>query len=114
MTNSKGIIQTVNPAFTEITGYTAEQSIGQKPSFLKSGKHDSTFYETMWKQLGEQQSWSGNIWNKKKDGSLCLQYLTIDGIQNDVGEIAYYVGVINEIDPAEIQGVSLKGNLNKK
>lgn len=114
VTNSKGIIQNVNPAFTEITGYTAEQSIGQKPGFLKSGKHDRNFYDTMWKQLNEKQSWSGNIWNKKKNGNLYLQYLTINAIQNDMDEIAYYVGVFSELDPTEIQNASLKVNLNTK
>lgn len=114
VTNSKGIIQTINPAFTEITGYTTEESIGKTPGFLKSGKHDGSFYEMMWKQIKEKKSWSGNIWNKKKNGNLYLQYLTINGIQNDVGEINYYVGVFSEVDPKEVQNASLKVDRNTK
>lgn len=112
VTNPKGIIQTVNPAFTAITGYSADQAIGQKPDFLKSGKHDKPFYEAMWKQLRENNVWSGSIWNKKKNGELYLQHLTINGIQNDVGETNYYVGVFTEINPAEIQNHSLKAVIN--
>ncbi|MFC7679956.1 MFS transporter [Paenibacillus sp. GCM10028914] len=114
VTNAKGIIQTINPAFTEITGYTVEESVGQKPGFLKSGKHDKAFYESLWKQLKEKKSWSGNICNKKKNGEMFLQYLTINGIQNEAGEINYYVGVFSEIDPAEIQSTSLKFGLSTK
>lgn len=114
VTNAKGIIQNVNPAFTEITGYTAEEAIGKTPGFLKSGKHQKPFYEGMWKQLKEKQSWSGNIWNKKKNGDLYLQYLTINAIQNDSGETNYYVGVFSEIDPAEIQNATLQVNQKKQ
>ncbi|GIP44429.1 hypothetical protein J45TS6_28880 [Paenibacillus sp. J45TS6] len=116
VTNSKGIIQTINPAFTEITGYTVEESIGKTPGFLKSGKHETPFYDVMWKQLKEKHSWSGNIWNKKKNGNLYLQYLTINAIQNDVGETNYYVGVFSEVDPKEVQNASLKldGNTKQK
>ncbi|WP_018758384.1 MFS transporter [Paenibacillus terrigena] len=108
VTNPKGLILTVNPAFTEITGYVAEVAIGQKPGFLKSGKHEKPFYDVMWKQLKEKKAWAGNIWNKKQNGELYLQHLTINGIQNDVGETNYYVGVFSEIDPVEIQKNTLK------
>ncbi|MDF2939342.1 MAG: nitrate/nitrite transporter [Paenibacillaceae bacterium] len=101
VTNPKGLILTVNPAFTAITGYTKEAAIGQKPGFLKSGLHDKKFYESMWKQLAEEQAWSGSIWNKKRNGEVYLQHITINAIQNDVGETAYYVGVFNEINTGE-------------
>lgn len=102
VTNPKGIIQTVNPAFTAITGYTAEEAIGHTPGFLKSGKHDKAFYDAMWKELKEKKVWTGNIWNRKQTGEMYLQRLTINAIQNDMGEISYYVGVFNEIDPSEL------------
>ncbi|MCM3782223.1 MFS transporter [Neobacillus mesonae] len=114
VTNAKGIIQNVNPAFTEITGYTAEESIGKTPGFLKSGKHDKAFYDVMWNQLKEKHAWSGNIWNRKSNGELYLQFLTINGIQNDTGETNYYVGVFSELNPAEIQSASLKVGLGTK
>lgn len=99
VTNKKGIIITINPAFTAVTGYTADMAIGQKSGFLKSGRHDKAFYDLMWKQLQENNAWCGNLWNKKKNGELYLQYLTINAVQNDVGETSYYVGVFSEIEP---------------
>lgn len=100
VTNKKGYIITVNPAFTQVTGYTPELAIGQKPGFLKSGEHDKEFYESMWKQLLENYAWCGKVWNKKKNGEVYLQLLTINAIKNDVGESNYYVGVFSEITPS--------------
>lgn len=102
VTNAKGQIVTVNPAFTDITGYTGEEAMGQKPGFLKSGKHDKAFYDTMWEQLKANNVWSGRIWNKKRNGELYLQHLTINGIKNDTGETNYYVGLFSELDPKEL------------
>ncbi|WP_052339205.1 MFS transporter [Gorillibacterium massiliense] len=98
VTNKSGIIINVNPAFTEITGYTAEMAIGQKPGILKSGRHDREFYDRLWGQLKETGAWNGKIWNKKHNGNIYLQMLTINGIKNDVGEISYFVGVFQEIE----------------
>ncbi|WP_232510209.1 nitrate/nitrite transporter [Paenibacillus crassostreae] len=99
VTNKKGIIINVNPAYTAVTGYTADMAIGQKSGFLKSGRHDKEFYESMWKGLKENNCWSGNIWNKKRNGEAFLQHITINAVQNDVGETNYYVGVFSEVDP---------------
>lgn len=100
VTNKKGIIINVNPAYTAVTGYTAEMAIGQKSGFLKSGRHDKAFYESMWKQLKENNAWSGEIWNKKKSGEIFLQHISINAVQGDVGETSYYVGVFTEVEPS--------------
>jgi NNP family nitrate/nitrite transporter-like MFS transporter len=97
VTNKKGMIININPAYTAITGYTAEMAIGQKSGFLKSGHHDQAFYELMWKQLKEDHAWSGNIWNKKVSGELFLQHISINAVQSDVGDTSYYVGVFSEV-----------------
>ncbi|MGG4396231.1 MFS transporter [Paenibacillus thiaminolyticus] len=99
VTNKKGFIVAVNQAFTAVTGYTPEMAVGQKSGFLKSGRHDQAFYASMWNQLKEKDSWVGEIWNKKRNGDIYLEHLTINAVKDDLGETSYYVGVFQEIGP---------------
>jgi diguanylate cyclase (GGDEF)-like protein/PAS domain S-box-containing protein len=98
VTDNRGVIQSVNPAFAEITGYTALEAIGHTSALLKSGKHDSGFYKTMWDTIASGGQWRGEIWNKRKDGSLYPQLLSISAIKNEEGEVANYVGVFTDIE----------------
>lgn len=70
----------VNPAFTRITGYSPEEAIGQSTRLLSSGKHDSKFYEEMWRTLLQTGTWAGEIWNRRKDGSPYVEWMTITAL----------------------------------
>ncbi|WP_339229689.1 MFS transporter [Oceanobacillus sp. FSL K6-2867] len=97
VTNKKRIIQNVNPAFERITGYTKEEVLGKTPAILKSGKQDKAFYDGMWNSINKNGFWEGEIWNKRKNGEMYPELLTISPVKNNVGEIKYYVGVFNDI-----------------
>ena len=90
-------ITAVNPAFCRITGYTEEEVIGQTPKLLSSGRHGKEFYERMWSDLTEKGSWASEIWNKKKDGSLYPQWLSISAVRGENGNIQQYVSVLTDI-----------------
>lgn len=96
LTDSNGIIQQVNPAFTKITGYTQEEVIGKTPSVLQSGEHDNHFYEQMWDRLKSDGFWEGAIWNKRKNNQVYKEWLTITAIKDDAGETKHYVGMFKE------------------
>ncbi len=87
----------VNPAFTEITGYTAEEVMGANPSILKSGVQDQNFYIDMWKVIREKGCWQGEVINRHKHGELYPESLTIHTINNEAGEIIYYVGIFSDL-----------------
>jgi diguanylate cyclase (GGDEF)-like protein/PAS domain S-box-containing protein len=98
VTDRDGVIQAVNPSFTRITGFNADESIGQEPgALLASGRHDSDYYQLMWYELVQKGRWSGEIWNRRKDGSLFPEWLSIAVVRNDEGEISGYVGVFSDI-----------------
>ncbi|WP_226035904.1 nitrate/nitrite transporter [Aquibacillus saliphilus] len=97
VTDINGKIVTVNPAFTEHTGYSLEESVGNNPKMLSSGKQSKEFYQKMWIELKNKDFWQGEIWNKRKDGSHYLEWLTINAIKDDSGEIIQYAGVFSDI-----------------
>ena len=80
VTGEDEVILSVNPAFTEITGYSAEEAVGQSPRMLKSLHHDRAFYVDMWRSLGETGRWQGEIWNRRKGGEVYLEWMTITRI----------------------------------
>lgn len=93
ITDPDGIIEWVNPAFTKLTGYSIEESIGQKPSLLKSGVQNDDFYLNMWNELISGRVWSGEIINRRKDGSLYFEEETITPVMNDQGEITRFIAI---------------------
>jgi MFS transporter, NNP family, nitrate/nitrite transporter len=97
VTHTDGRIIAVNPAFSKITGYTEEEVIGQTPATLKSGKQSDDFYETMWQELKATGEWQGEIWNKRKDGTLFLEWLNISAVKDETGEHIRYVGTFSAI-----------------
>lgn len=92
----KNIIS-VNPAFSKITGYSADEVIGKNPRILKSGKHDPVFYSNMLGALEKNGQWEGEIWNKRKDGSIYPEWLSISTVKNSEGEILQYLALFNDI-----------------
>lgn len=97
VTDSSGKILSINPAFTELTGYTEKEVIGKTPGILSSGKHDSAYYDAMWKAINETGIWQGEIWNKKKNGDIFLEFLMISAVNNDSDEVIRYVGTFTDI-----------------
>lgn len=97
VTDDKGVIVSVNPAFTEITGYSAAEAMGQRPSLLKSDHHDAVFYQRLWASVTDTGSWQGEIWNRRKGGEAFLEWLTINRIPEDDGTPAAFVAVFNDI-----------------
>lgn len=91
ITDADCTILRVNHAFTESTGYTAEEAVGQKPSLLKSGRHDAEFYRAMWESINDTGAWRGEIWDRRKNGKVAPDMLTISAVKSgDV--VTHYVG----------------------
>ncbi len=97
VTNADQIIESVNPAFTMITGYEAHEVIGKKPSILSSGRHDKTFFESMYKALALAGHWQGEIWNRRRDGEIYAQWITVNAVKNDAEELTNYVAIFSDI-----------------
>jgi diguanylate cyclase (GGDEF)-like protein/PAS domain S-box-containing protein len=97
ITDAAGVILRVNQAFTGITGYTAEEAVGQKPGLLNSGRHDAAFYAAMWESIHHTGSWQGDIWNRRKNGEIYPERLTITAVKGDAGEITNYVATLHDI-----------------
>lgn len=95
--DAKGVIQYVNPALEQSTGYSREEIIGQKPSLWKSGKHDLSFYENLWNTITKGSVWKGHIVNKKKNGILYEEETSISPIRDEAGIITNYVAVKKDI-----------------
>ena len=96
ITDASGTIVSVNPAFTEITGYSAEEAIGQTPRLLKSNRHDEAFYREMWRTIESDGQWKGQIWNRRKSGEVFLESQTIRKLLGEDG-VVRFVAVFNDI-----------------
>jgi len=97
ITDAQGIIQSVNRAFTHITGYSAEEAVGKNPSILKSDRHDAEFYKNMWSTLLNKGRWEGEIWNRRKNGEVYPEWLTITAITDDYGRLSHHVAVFHDM-----------------
>ena len=90
-------ILAVNPAYTEITGYSEAEMIGQNPRLLQSGRHDRAFYQALWASLRKTGHWQGELWNRRKNGELYPQWVTLSTVRDHRGEPTHYVGVFTDI-----------------
>lgn len=97
ITDANNLIIDVNPAFTRITGYTRDEVRGKNPGLLSSGRHDREFYAAMWRVLAQEDSWRGEIWNRRKNGELYAELLSISVIRGNDGEVLRYVAVFSDI-----------------
>jgi len=93
ITDCDGSIQWVNAAFTRATGYTSEEVLGKTSRTLKSGKHDVTLYENLWKTILSGNVWQGELTNRRKDGSLSVEETTITPVRSGDGEISNFIGI---------------------
>jgi diguanylate cyclase (GGDEF)-like protein/PAS domain S-box-containing protein len=92
VTDENGIIIRVNQAFTRLTGYSAEEALGGKPSMLKSDRQDEEFYRRMWESLHRDSGWQGEIWNRRKNGEIYPEWLNITAVIGKDGKVTNYVG----------------------
>jgi diguanylate cyclase (GGDEF)-like protein/PAS domain S-box-containing protein len=97
ITDPTGIIVRVNQAFTRLTGYSAEEAIGRTPALFKSGRHDEAYYQRMWAALKEHGYWQGEIWNRRKNGKIYAEMLTISSVVAPDGQVSNYIGTFSDI-----------------
>jgi diguanylate cyclase (GGDEF)-like protein/PAS domain S-box-containing protein len=97
ITDEHANILRVNKAFTDISGYTSAEVIGRNPRLLSSGRHDQRFYEAMWRSINSTGSWVGEIWNRRKDGGVFPEHLTITSVKDAAGKVINYVGSLTDI-----------------
>jgi hypothetical protein len=97
ITNTKGIIEYVNPHFTKLTGYSFKEAIGQNPNLLKSGDQNDAFYKDLWDTITIGNVWKGEFQNKKKNGEEYWEYASIAPITNQKGEITSYIAIKEDI-----------------
>lgn len=97
VSNPEGRILMANNAFTQLTGYRLSEIKGQRTNLLKSGRHDTAFYERMWDELLHKGFWEGDIWNKVRSGEIRCHHLSISTVRDDSLEPQYYVGMLQDV-----------------
>jgi diguanylate cyclase (GGDEF)-like protein/PAS domain S-box-containing protein len=97
VTDADNKIISINPAFTVLTGYSLEDSIGKNPKLLDSGQHDQAFYEALWESVKTTGNWQGEVWNCRKSGDAYVEWLSINTIYNDDGSVYRRVAMFSDI-----------------
>ncbi len=97
VTDARRVILDVNAAFTEVTGFPAEEAVGATPRLLRSGQHGVDFYRSMWKEIEEKGRWQGEIWNRRKNGEVYPEWLSITAVRAAGGDLTHYVGIFSDI-----------------
>jgi diguanylate cyclase (GGDEF)-like protein/PAS domain S-box-containing protein len=95
--DASGLITRINPAFTRITGYRDDEVVGKSPRTLASGRHDTRFYREMWDCIESTGFWSGEIWNRRKNGEVFAQILSISRVADNNGKVQNYIGMFSDI-----------------
>ncbi len=108
ITDHNSVILQANPAFAKITGYSLDEVLGNKPSLLKSERHGPDFYAGMWNSLSTRGSWSGEIWNRSKDGTIFPELLNISSIRDESGEISHFVAFFQDISEIKAQEETIR------
>ena len=93
ITDAKGTIEWVNPAFTKDTGYTFEEAVGKNPRILKSGEQSDSYYAGMWTTISSGKAWHGEFVNRRKNGELYTEDVTVTPVKNPGGEIRHFIAI---------------------
>ena len=112
ITSPEGNIERVNPAFTTITGYTAEEVIGRNPRLFKSGRHDKAFYQEMWATVRERGRWQGEIWDRRKSGEAYPVWLSITAIKDPQDRTTHFLAIFHDITEIKHGEEQLKHQAN--
>lgn len=103
ITDRDGRIVAVNPAFVRLTGFCAEEVLGRTPAMLKSGRHEAAFYGEMWRKLLADGEWSGEIWDRRKDGTHYPKWLSISAVRSgEHGPVTHYVATFNDLSLSKV------------
>jgi diguanylate cyclase (GGDEF)-like protein/PAS domain S-box-containing protein len=97
VSTSNGLIIAVNRAFTEITGYLEAEVLGRNPRMLQSGRHDQHFYKEMWATMAHTGRWQGEVWNRRKNGDIYPEWISIRSVHNQAGKLTHYVATFSDI-----------------
>lgn len=97
ITDRDGYIVKVNRAFTRTTGYAAHEVIGRTPRILQSGRHDRAFYDAFWRTLLKDGVWSGDLWNRRRNGEVYVQCANISSVRDANGEIEHFIAIFNDV-----------------
>jgi diguanylate cyclase (GGDEF)-like protein/PAS domain S-box-containing protein len=108
VTDADKMIIRVNPTFTKITGYSAEEVIGKNPGILSSGRQNSEFYTSMWKSINESGVWEGEIWDRRKSGEIYPAQLTVTAVKNEAGMVTNYVGTFSDSSKSQAAADEIK------
>ena len=101
VTDAQTRILSVNRAFSDITGYSAAEAIGQTPRLLSSGRHDRTFFQQVWHAVVTQGHWQGELWNRRKTGEIYPEWLGISAVCDEQGDLSHYIGIFTDISESK-------------
>ncbi len=108
VTDSNNKIIMINPAFTQITGYTLDDVLGKTPDMLSSGRHDDDFYQALWTSLKTKKYWAGDIQNRKKNGEIFHERLVINILTNEANEVTHYIGTFSDITNEKLASIKIE------
>ncbi|MDO9168640.1 MAG: EAL domain-containing protein [Methylobacter sp.] len=108
ITNANKVILRVNQAFTDISGYSAEELVGQSPHLFNSGRHNAAFYAEMWERVNRTGSWQGEIWDRRKNGDIYPKWVTITAVKDSNGVVTHYVGLHTDISARKASEEEIK------
>jgi diguanylate cyclase (GGDEF)-like protein/PAS domain S-box-containing protein len=108
VTDADNVILRVNRAFVEVTGYTPAEVVGRTPRLLQSGRHDANFYREMWETIIRTGAWQGEVWDRRKDGTVYPKWLTISAVKDNRGTVTHYIGSHYDITERKIAEEKIK------
>ncbi|MEO5363743.1 MAG: EAL domain-containing protein [Magnetococcus sp. DMHC-8] len=107
ITDPHGVILSVNPAFSAITGFSADEAVGQTPRILRSDRQEAHFYRTLWQEIADRGHWKGELWNRRKNGEAYPQFATITAIRDQAGQVRRYISVFHDLTPLQARDQAL-------